>query len=157
MSEAKESGGSKAPPSAHTRRRVLRAAFTAAVAVTGTTAALRPIVTAGQSEAGRGGGQPASAPDPATDPGAGAFDEVYRGRRIQGVPTGTAAGGAAEDTSVAILIDGRPLHVMRRADGSFLSVANHYQSYATPLDTARGAVDVIGGAKLSLAGGAYHH
>ncbi|MCM2427218.1 tyrosinase cofactor [Streptomyces sp. RKAG337] len=165
MSEAKEDGGGKASPSAHTRRRVLRAAFTAAVAVTGTTAVLHPIITAGESEAGRtgsgktGSGRSASGSDQARsapDAAAGAFDEVYRGRRIQGVPTGTA-GATTEGSPVVILIDGRQLHLMRRADGSYLSVANHYQPYATPLDTARGAVDVIGKAKLSLAGGAYHH
>lgn len=161
MSEAKEDGGGKASPSAHTRRRVLRAAFTAAVAVTGTTAVLHPIITAGESDAGKtgsgrsdsGSDQAGSAPDAA----AGAFDEVYRGRRIQGVLTGTADAATTEGSPVVILIDGRQLHVMRRADGSYLSVANHYQPYATPLDTARGAVDVIGKAKLSLAGGAYHH
>ncbi|MFI9104114.1 tyrosinase family oxidase copper chaperone [Streptomyces fildesensis] len=160
MSEAKEDGGGKASPSAHTRRRVLRAAFTAAVAVTGTTAVLHPIITAGESDRKTGSGRSDSGSDQAgsaPDAAAGAFDEVYRGRRIQGVPTGTADTATTEGSPVVILIDGRQLHVMRRADGSYLSVANHYQPYATPLDTARGAVDVIGKAKLSLAGGAYHH
>ncbi|MEU3464182.1 tyrosinase family oxidase copper chaperone [Streptomyces sp. NPDC006733] len=161
MREAEESGSGKAAPSAHTRRRVLRAAFTAAVAVTGTTAVLYPIVTAGdpdaeRAEAGRSarGNDPAG---PAPSPAAGGFDEIYRGRRIQGVPTGTADGSEADPSPVVILIDGRVLHVMRRADGTYVSVANHYQPYATPLDTARGAVDVIGAAKLSLAGGFSQH
>lgn len=161
MNETRKTGGGKTSPSAHTRRRVLRAAFTAAVAVTGTTAVLYPIVTAEEptderSEAGRSaaGNAPAG---PAPDPAAGGFDEIYRGRRIQGVPTGTADGSEADGSPVVILIDGRLLHVMRRADGTYVSVANHYQPFATPLDTARGAVDVIGTAKLSLAGGSYQH
>ncbi|MEU1128254.1 tyrosinase family oxidase copper chaperone, partial [Streptomyces sp. NPDC005899] len=48
-------------------------------------------------------------------------------------------------------IDGRPLHVMRRADGSFLSTVNHYESFPTLLATARAAVDEIGAAQLSPA------
>lgn len=161
MNQAEESGDGRTTPSAHTRRRVLRAAFTAAVAVTGTTAVLYPIVTAGEPEAERSeAGRSAAGNDPdgpAPEPAAGGFDEIYRGRRIQGVPTGTADGTEADGSPVVILIDGRLLHVMRRADGSYVSVANHYQPYATPLDTARGAVDVIGAAKLSLAGGSYQH
>jgi hypothetical protein len=77
------------------------------------------------------------------------FDEVYRGRRIQGFP-------AAGEDAVAITVDGRPLQVMRRVDGSWISMANHYQPFTTPLDTARGAVDVIGGARLS-ANAEHHH
>ncbi|MCZ4117963.1 tyrosinase family oxidase copper chaperone [Streptomyces sp. H39-S7] len=161
MNEAEKSGGGKAAPAAHTRRRVLRAAFTAAVAVTGTTAVLYPIVTSGEPEGEKSAaGRSASGNDPAgpaPEPAGGGFDEVYRGRRIQGVPTGTADGSETDGSPVVILIDGRMLHVMRRADGTYVSVANHYQPYATPLDTARGAVDVIGAAKLSLAGNSYQH
>uniref|UniRef100_UPI0034DF9CB3 tyrosinase family oxidase copper chaperone n=1 Tax=Streptomyces flavofungini TaxID=68200 RepID=UPI0034DF9CB3 len=43
-----------------------------------------------------------------------------------------------------ITVDGRPLGLMRRADGSFLSMVDHYRSYATPLAAARGAVDELG-------------
>ncbi len=32
---------------------------------------------------------------------------------------------------------------MRRADGSWLSMIDHYRSYATPLAAARGAVDEL--------------
>ncbi|MDJ0340336.1 tyrosinase family oxidase copper chaperone [Streptomyces sp. H10-C2] len=159
MSEAKESSGGKAPSSV-TRRRMLKAAITAAVTVTGTTAALYPILTAKRTEATGTQGTAGGTGDdrPPSDPSAGAFDEIYRGRRIRGLPTGTdaTADGATAKPGVDILIDGRPLHVMRRADGSYVSVANHYQSFATPLATARGAVDVIGGAQLSLAT-SYHH
>ncbi|MCF0089132.1 hypothetical protein B0E37_04221 [Streptomyces sp. MH192] len=41
-------------------------------------------------------------------------------------------------------MDGRPLHLMRRADGTWVSMVDHYASYPTPLAAARGAVDVLG-------------
>ncbi|KUO13808.1 tyrosinase cofactor [Streptomyces sp. DSM 15324] len=79
-----------------------------------------------------------------TDDAAGTgFDEVYRGRRIQGVPTSagrSAVGGAQWEVTV----DGRPLHLMRRADGTWLSMVDHYRSYRTPLEAARAAVDELG-------------
>jgi tyrosinase co-factor MelC1 len=136
-------------PGMVTRRRMI----TAAAAVSGTAAALRPAHAAART-----------APDASPAPGPGAdedaaghaagtpgdqrplFDEMYRDRRIQAFGT---AGGSA----VAILIDGRPLHVMRRVDGSWISMADHYQPYPTPLATARGAVDVIGLAQLAADAG----
>ncbi|MFJ4712670.1 tyrosinase family oxidase copper chaperone [Streptomyces sp. NPDC088785] len=72
-------------------------------------------------------------------PPAEAFDEMYRGRRI----TGTGAAGVWQ-----VRVDGRPLHLMRRADGSYLSMVDHYDSYATPLAAARGAVAELGGQAL---------
>ncbi|HET9382244.1 MAG TPA: tyrosinase family oxidase copper chaperone [Streptomyces sp.] len=66
-----------------------------------------------------------------------AFDEMYRGRRIIGFRT--LAGRDADEWYVTV--DGRPLHVMRRADGTWLTMVDHYRSYATPLEAARGAVD----------------
>jgi hypothetical protein len=45
---------------------------------------------------------------------------------------------------------------MRRADGSYLSSVNHYESFPTPLDVARAAVDDLGGARLSLSGPIHH-
>ena len=106
---------------------------------------------------GRRRGPPrARGPGPEADPGditddatTALFDEVYRGRRIEGI-------GSPEPSGVRILIDGRPLELMRRVDGSWISMANHYQPYLTPLATARGAVDVIGKAQLSTAT-AHHH
>lgn len=44
---------------------------------------------------------------------------------------------------------------MRRADGSYLSGINHFQSYETPLELARAAVDELGTTPLALA--APHH
>ncbi|WP_223206018.1 tyrosinase cofactor [Streptomyces xanthii] len=69
-----------------------------------------------------------------------AFDESYRGRRIQGA---TGPGGAFE-----VRVDGRPLHLMRRADGSYLSMVDHYTSHPTARDAARGAVDELDGQTL---------
>ncbi|MEW2632340.1 tyrosinase family oxidase copper chaperone [Streptomyces sp. NPDC048389] len=77
----------------------------------------------------------------------------------EGVADGTAgdrvatvrpAGGARLVPSVEVRIDGRPLHVMRRADGTYLSLVNHYESFPTLRDVARAAVDELGDAQLSL-------
>ncbi|MCT4355589.1 tyrosinase cofactor [Streptomyces sp. Je 1-79] len=69
------------------------------------------------------------------------FDEMYRGRHIRGLagPTG----------ETLVLVDGRPLHVMRRADGGFLTPIDHYESHATPLAATRAAVDELGSAPLT--------
>ncbi|MFK8911770.1 tyrosinase family oxidase copper chaperone [Streptomyces sp. YS-3] len=107
-----------------------------------------------------------------------AFDENYRGRRIQGRtvladvhaqtaaaatghlperPPGTLAvlphagpgGTSAAGAGFEALIDGRRLHLMRRADGTYISAMDHYTSYATPLEAVRAAVDVLGSARLA--------
>ncbi|MEV7557601.1 tyrosinase family oxidase copper chaperone [Streptomyces sp. NPDC048331] len=111
-----------------TRRAVLRTAFTAAV-LAGTTAALAPVLRARR-------------PRQTLTPAPLAEEETYRGRHI------------AVDVA-GVRIDGRPLHVMQRADGSYLSGINHFQSYATPLEVARAAVDELGTAQLAFA--APHH
>ncbi|WP_030192521.1 tyrosinase family oxidase copper chaperone [Streptomyces sp. NRRL S-87] len=123
------------------RRLALRTAFTAAV-LTATAAALAPLVRAGRSARRR-----------TAEPPVPLFEETYRGRHIAAVrlparsSDGTHAGGAAD--AVDIRIDGRPLPVMRRADGSWLSGINHYESFATPRDLARAAVDELGTARLA--------
>ncbi|MFG2815040.1 tyrosinase family oxidase copper chaperone [Streptomyces sp. NPDC048410] len=71
------------------------------------------------------------------------FDETYRGHRIQGFLVPAVARGAGEG-DWQITVDGRPLHLMRRADGTWMSMVDHYTSYATPLEAARAAVDEIG-------------
>ncbi|MFD3310036.1 tyrosinase family oxidase copper chaperone [Streptomyces sp. NPDC058694] len=93
------------------------------------------------------------------------FDEMYRGRRIRGVKDATGAAdtatantdgsasgvrragaaGPGPDGQWRVTVDGRPLHLMRRADGGYLTMIDHYQSYPTPLAAARGAVDELGG------------
>ncbi|MFE7182597.1 tyrosinase family oxidase copper chaperone [Streptomyces erythrochromogenes] len=111
-----------------TRRALLRTAFTAAV-LAGTGAALAPVLRARR-------------PRQTVTPAPLAEEETYRGRHI------------AVDVA-GVRIDGRPLHVMRRADGSYLSGINHFQSYATPLEVARAAVDELGTTQLAFA--APHH
>ncbi|MFE0423212.1 tyrosinase family oxidase copper chaperone [Streptomyces sp. NPDC058953] len=123
------------------RRIALRALFTAVVAG-GTAGALAPLLKAGRAGPGAGVGE--------------RFAEVYRGRRIEGsatvlVPAHGHGGGPEEKTApptIEVRIDGRPLHIMRRADGSYLSLVNHYESFPTLRETARAAVDELGSAQL---------
>lgn len=119
---------SAAPAALPTRRAFLRTAFTAAV-LAGTAAALAPVLRARR---------PRQTLTPAP-----LAEETYRGRHI------------AVDQA-GIRIDGRPLHVMRRADGSYLSGVNHFQSFGTPLELARAAVDELGTAQLVLASAPHH-
>ncbi|MFI5828825.1 tyrosinase family oxidase copper chaperone [Streptomyces sp. NPDC051578] len=112
-----------------TRRAVLRCAFTAAV-LAGTAAALAPVLRARR---------PRQTLTPAP-----LVEESYRGRHI-----------SVDPVLAAVRIDGRPLHVMRRADGSYLSGINHFQSFATPMELARAAVDELGTTQLAMA--APHH
>ena len=76
------------------------------------------------------------------------FDEVYLGRRIQGGPS--HAGGHHEHHAGgwAVRIDGQELHVMRNADGTWISVVNHYEPQTTPRALARAAVLELQGASL---------
>ncbi|MEV8444291.1 tyrosinase family oxidase copper chaperone [Streptomyces parvus] len=147
-------GGTRIP----SRRTVLRGAFTAAV-VTGTAGALLPLLARDPAAADG----PAPAPGPGSGSGSGSratteeFAEMYRGREIRGtttvvVPAGAPAddrGAVAAEPVTEIRIDGRPLHVMRRADGTYLSDVRHYESYPTLLETARAAVDELGTARLA--------
>ncbi|EPH40772.1 tyrosinase cofactor [Streptomyces aurantiacus] len=91
---------------------------------------------------------PAAHSGPADQPGS--FDEVYLGRRIQGGPTGGHGGGHHGDhgDGYAIRIDGDDLHIMRNADGTWISVINHYEPRATPRALARAAVVELQGAAL---------
>ncbi|MEU7564496.1 tyrosinase family oxidase copper chaperone [Streptomyces fradiae] len=160
------------------RRIALRALFTAAVgALTGgalARVAATPHDAPGRSPGGAragGGADPGPAPrtagsgphgsaggphGTAAGPGAdgdgdparvrGAFAETYRGRRIEGRPVAASAGG------YEVLVDGRPLHLMRCADGGYLSLVNHYEAYPTALAATRAAVDELGGAVLAAHG-----
>ncbi|WP_405628296.1 tyrosinase family oxidase copper chaperone [Streptomyces sp. NBC_01174] len=134
------------------RRAVLRTAFTAAV-IAGTGGALAPVLLGTQGPAGADRERGAVGPE--------RFSELYKGREIRGTVTTTVpagaqpyageAGAAAAVTGTEVSVDGRPLHVMRRADGSYLSTVNHYESFPTLLETARAAVDELGPAQLSAA------
>ena len=135
-----------------TRRDVLRGLLVAAV-----TAALAPLVAASRPSRPS---RPSRAEPPASGEPAGAgaefeseteteFDEMYRGRWIRGFEDVTV--GAAPAGQWRVTVDDRPLHLMRRADGGYLSMVDHYQSYPTPLAAARGAVDELGGLRLRAA------
>jgi hypothetical protein len=110
-------------PAEFTRRRlVLRGLFASAAGV-----ALAPVLAAlgSQDEAG--------------------FDETYRGRRIVGVRDDDARRPGGDVSGVwHVTVDDRPLHLMRRVDGSWMTMIDHYQSYPTPLAAARAAVDELG-------------
>ncbi|AYN41292.1 tyrosinase [Streptomyces dangxiongensis] len=108
------------------RREVARGLLASAA-----TLALAPVVAASRPTAPAGG------------TASGSFDETYRGRRIQGVLM-PAAGPRAAGGHWRITIDSRPLHLMRRADGTWLSMVDHYTSYRTPLEATRAAVDGLG-------------
>ncbi|TDD57874.1 tyrosinase [Kribbella antibiotica] len=102
-----------------------------AVAVTGTVAATW-------------GSQPAAA-------AAEVFDEIYKGRRIQGSVAYDQAVGHLPMS--AVQIDGRPLHVMRRPDRCYVSAVVHYQRATSLREVACLAVDHLQGAQLAVA----HH
>ncbi|MER6910548.1 tyrosinase cofactor [Streptomyces sp. NPDC000594] len=78
------------------------------------------------------------------------FDEVFEGRRIQGIPVkGSRAAHAHHGNgNFRVLIDGRALHLMYRADNTWTSAINHYQTFRTPLDAARTAVTTLQGADM---------
>ncbi|MEO3976047.1 tyrosinase family oxidase copper chaperone [Streptomyces sp. CAU 1734] len=135
------------------RRIALRGLFTLGV-VAGAAGALAPLLS---RLAAAPDAPDAPAPGPAAAPGAGPrrerFAEMYRGRHIQGsatvlIPLGGARAGAGVPR-VEVRIDGRPLPVMRRADGSYLSTVHHYESFATLREVARAAVDELGSAQLA--------
>ncbi|SDN42997.1 Tyrosinase co-factor MelC1 [Streptomyces sp. cf386] len=75
------------------------------------------------------------------------FDEVYKGRRIQGRPV-SGGGHQHHGGGYAVFVDEVELHVMRNADGSWISVVSHYDPVPTPRAAARAAVDELQGAAL---------
>ncbi|MEU6217759.1 tyrosinase cofactor [Streptomyces sp. NPDC047022] len=74
------------------------------------------------------------------------FDEVYLGRRIQG--RATMGGHHHHGYGYGVFIDGAELHVMRNADGTWISVVSHYDPVPSPRDAARAAVVELRGAAL---------
>ncbi|MET9931690.1 MULTISPECIES: tyrosinase family oxidase copper chaperone [unclassified Streptomyces] len=76
-----------------------------------------------------------------------AFDEMYRGRRLLGL--------SGPDGGPTAFVDGRPLHLMRCADGGYVTPIDHYESCPTPLAAVRAAVDELGTAPLSPLAGAH--
>ncbi|MBD0844038.1 MULTISPECIES: tyrosinase family oxidase copper chaperone [unclassified Streptomyces] len=132
--------GQARPGPVRSRRRDLLRGLGAAVGAL----ALAPVVAASR---------PAR---PQDSPGILVFDETYRGRRIRGVKSSAARSlGPAE---WHITVDGRRLHLMRRADGTWLSMVDHYRSYDTPLEAVRAAVDELGpGERLRETGTEHPH
>ncbi|MFI0962226.1 tyrosinase family oxidase copper chaperone [Streptomyces sp. NPDC021080] len=110
-----------------TRRGAMRGLLVSAVG-----AALAPVVAASR---------------PPRRPRDLSFDEVYRGRHILGTEGGSDGRAAFAGSEWQVTVDGRPLHLMRRADGSYLSMVDHYESYPTPLAAVRAAVDQLGPAE----------
>jgi opacity protein-like surface antigen len=78
----------------------------------------------------------------------GAFDEVYLGRRIQGAPSHGGGHHDHHDGGWTVHIDGEELHLMRNADGTWISVITHYEPLSTPRAAARAAVRELQGAAL---------
>ncbi|MEU3791331.1 apotyrosinase chaperone MelC1 [Streptomyces fructofermentans] len=115
-----------------TRRRALRGA--AALAVGGGALAALPRTTASAASAAV---HEQDGPAP--------FDEVYLGRRIQGRSGG---GHHHHGAGYTVLVDGVELHVMRNADGSWISVVSHYDPVPSPRAAARAAVEELRGAPL---------
>ncbi|MEV5145679.1 tyrosinase cofactor [Streptomyces sp. NPDC052727] len=115
-----------------TRRRALTVAAAVAAAASAATLAA-PAATAAGHHA------------PATPD---SFDEVYKGRRIQGRPASGGGHHHEHGGDYAVFVDGVRLHVMRNADGSWISVVSHYAPVATPRAAARAAVDELQGAPL---------
>lgn len=82
------------------------------------------------------------------------FHETYRGRRIVCVADDAVRRGNEVPGVWHVTVDGRPLHLMRRVDGTWMTMVDHYQSYASPLAAARAAVDELGPTvRLGAAGG----
>lgn len=82
----------------------------------------------------------------------GSFDEVFKGRRIQGTPAeahaSAHAGHAGHGAGYRVLIDGRELPVMQHGKSGWSSTINHYERFATPLEAARTAVVSLKGAVI---------
>jgi hypothetical protein len=112
-----------------TRRGAMRGLLVSAVGV-----ALAPVVAA-------------SRPPRRLHPKDLSFDEMYRGRHILGTNGGSDGRAAFAGGEWQVTVDERPLHLMRRADGSYLSMVDHYESYPTPLAAVRAAVDELGPAE----------
>lgn len=75
------------------------------------------------------------------------FDEAYLGRHIVGRET-AAGHGDHHGNTFSVLVDGKELHVMRNADGTWVSILNHYEPCTSPHAAARLAVETLRGADL---------
>ncbi|WP_330328362.1 tyrosinase cofactor [Streptomyces sp. NBC_00536] len=133
-----------------TRRQALGMTAGAATAIGLTTAC-------SSSSAGKPAAGPAADASAPGAPGASGvsktitpIDEVYQGRRIQiSLATGGHHdGGHHMPAMPSVRIDGNELHLMPNADGSWITVVNHYETFADPITAARAAVRDLQGAVL---------
>ncbi|MET9362121.1 tyrosinase family oxidase copper chaperone [Streptomyces sp. NPDC006632] len=125
------------------RRGLLRVLFASATAAfTGAALSRIPSAAPRGEPAGAAGPGPGSVSALGLAEGS-AFDEMHAGHRIQGRAHRTDAAEAV------VFVDGRQLMLMRRADGSYLSSVDHYESYATARDAARAAAAELGPARLA--------
>ncbi|MGW1295297.1 apotyrosinase chaperone MelC1 [Streptomyces sp. NPDC002533] len=72
------------------------------------------------------------------------FRETFQGRLIEGAPTHDDG----HHGGYTVRVDGEELHVMRNADSTWVSVINHYETFATPRAVARAAVIGLQGSDL---------
>ncbi|MDN3295856.1 tyrosinase cofactor [Streptomyces ficellus] len=110
-------------------------------------------VTAGAALGLTAAGRATAAPEPAAGSsahptGPAPFEEIFMGRRIKGGPSRGGGHHGGHHGGYSIRIDGGELHVMRNADGTWISVITHYEPVATPLAVARAAVRELQGAPL---------
>lgn len=56
--------------------------------------------------------------------------------------------GPHDGMDFVVRIDNDDLHVMRNADGTWISLVNHYETFTTPRALARAAVRELQGADL---------
>ncbi|MFI6150654.1 tyrosinase family oxidase copper chaperone [Streptomyces sp. NPDC051109] len=124
-----------------TRRRAL--GLGSAVAAAAGLAACSSKSTPEAPEAGASGaagpsGAPVSLPT-------GTIDETYEGHRIQ-ITVGP--GGHHGMVMPTVKVDGNDLHIMPNANGSWVTVVNHYETFPDPLSAARAAVRELQGADL---------
>ncbi|MGE7388217.1 apotyrosinase chaperone MelC1 [Streptomyces sp. NPDC004126] len=101
-----------------------------------------PAPAAGASGAS---GSPGASGAPLSIP-TGGIDEVYEGRRIQ-ITLGAAGHHGMPVPNIKI--DGKELHLMGNADGSWVTVVNHYESFPDPVAAARAAIRDLQGAELA--------
>ncbi|KPI17034.1 tyrosinase co-factor MelC1 [Actinobacteria bacterium OV450] len=129
-----------------TRRQALGTAAGALTAA-GVAAAVIKVSGSSSPDGDPKGAATASPPGPIPT---GTIDEVYEGRRIQiSFGGGEHQGGHHSPGLPTVRIDGNELHVMRNADGSWVSVVNHYQTFPDPVAVVRAAVRDLQGAALA--------
>ncbi|MEU2165321.1 tyrosinase family oxidase copper chaperone [Streptomyces sp. NPDC019208] len=156
-----------------TRREAVRVsmlALTGAVIAAPATVAAAKGLRTGSAATTRAANRPNHGTEQAAAAEPEAFDEMYLGRHIEGMPAdgghgshaghgghggpaghgtgGRPAGEPGDPVAFVVRVDDDDLHVMQNADGTWISVVNHYEKYRTPRDAARAAVRELHGASL---------